>query len=344
METKRGRPQPDRLRRIEGGASMIDRRHLVALGASFALAPFASRLALAQAWPMRPVRVIVPYAPGGSTDVVTRITADRLSNIWNQQVVVENKPGAGTNLAAALVAGSDPDGYTVLTGTSALATTRLLYRSLPYALSDLAPVSMICSFPLLLLVPTSSPAKTVAEFIDFARKNKGHVTYASPGVGTAPHLAGEMLKQMAGIEMTHVPYRGDAPALTDTIAGRVDLQIGGPAMLEQVRSGQVRALAFATAKRSPLEPELPTVAEAGFTDFDVAGFFSFFVPAKTPRAIIDRIHDATVAAVREPAIKAKFEKIGMVAVGSTPEELGAALRAETERWMPVIKEAKISLD
>src|SRR5262249_20701262 len=192
-------------RRIKGGASMIDRRRLMALGASLALAPVASRSALAQAWPTRPVRVIVPYAAGGSTDVVTRITPEWPPRAWGQQAVVENKPGAGTNLAAAVVAGSDPDGYTMLTGTSALATTRLLYRSLPYSLSDLAPVSMICSFPLLLLVPTSSPAKTVPEFIAFAKKNKGHTTYASPGVGTAPHLAGEMLKQMAGIEMTHVP-------------------------------------------------------------------------------------------------------------------------------------------
>jgi tripartite-type tricarboxylate transporter receptor subunit TctC len=323
---------------------MIDRRRLMALGASLALAPVATRSAFAQAWPKRPVRVIVPYPAGGSTDVVTRITADRLSGIWNEQAVVENKPGASTNLAAAYVAHSDPDGYTVLTGTSALAITRLLFRSLAYSLSDLAPVSMICSFPLLLLVPTSSPAKSVKEFIAFAKQNKGHVTYASPGVGTAPHLAGEMLKQMADIEMTHVPYRGDAPALTDTIAGRVDLQIGGPAMLEQARSGQVRALAFASAKRSPLEPNLPTVAEAGFPDFDVGGFFAFFVPAKTPRAIIDKIHADTVAVVRDPAVKARFEKIGMVAVGSTPEELGAALKAETERWAPVIREAKISLD
>ena len=257
---------------------------------------------------------------------------------------MENKPGAGTNLAAALVAGSDPDGYVMFTGTSALATTRLLYRSLPYSLSDLAPVSMICTFPLLLLVPMSSPAKSLPDFIAYAKQNKGRISYASPGVGTSPHLVGEMLKQLAGIEMTHVPYRGDAPALTDTIAGRVDLQIGGPAMLEQVRSGQVRALAVTTEKRSPLAPELPTVAEAGFPGFDVAGFFAFFVPAKTPRPIIEKIHADTVAAVHDPAVKGKFDKIAMISVGSTPEELAAALKAETDRWGPVIKEAKISLD
>src|SRR5580693_691872 len=244
--------------------------------AAFAIAPAVSRPALAQDWPTRPVRIVVPYAPGGSTDTVARITADRLSRIWGQQVVIENKPGAGTNIAAAAVASSDPDGYTIFIGSSSLVTSRLLYRSLPYALSDLAPVTLLCTFPLLLLVPNSSPARSVAEFIAFARDNKAKVTFASPGVGTVPHLAGELFKQIAGIEMTHVPYRGDAPALTDTIAGRVDLQIGGSAMLEQVRAGQVRALAFASAKRSPLEPELPTVAEAGFPDFDVSGFFSFF--------------------------------------------------------------------
>ena len=245
-------------------ALIIDRRRLVALAATFALAPTVSRPTFAQAWPTRPVRVIVPYAPGGSTDTVARITADRLSRTWGQQVVIENKPGAGTNIGAAAVASSDPDGYTMFIGTSSLATSRLLYRSLPYAISDLAPVTLVCTFPLLMVVPNSSPAKSVAEFIAFAREKKGRVTFASPGVGTVPHLAGELFKQISGIEMTHVPYRGDAPALADTIAGRVDLQIGGSAMLEQIRSGQVRGLAVTTAKRSQLAPELPTVAEAGF--------------------------------------------------------------------------------
>src|SRR5262249_37529363 len=202
------------------------------------------------------VRIVVPFAPGGSTDTVARITADQLSRIWGQQAVIENKPGAATNIAAAAVAGANPDGYTVLMATTSLATTRLLYRSLPYAISDLAPVTLVCTFPLLMVVPNSSPAKSLAEFIVFAQENRGKVTYASPGVGTTPHLAGELLKQITGIEMTHVPYRGDAPALTDTIAGRVDLQIGGSAMLEQIRSGQIRGLAVTTATRSPLAPEL----------------------------------------------------------------------------------------
>ncbi|HXW24457.1 MAG TPA: tripartite tricarboxylate transporter substrate binding protein [Xanthobacteraceae bacterium] len=323
---------------------MIDRRRFVALGATFALAPALARTASAAAWPTRPVRVIVPYAPGGSTDVVTRITADQLSRTWGQQAVVENKPGAATNIAAAAVASAEPDGYTVFMGTSSLVTSRLLYRSLPYAISDLAPVTLVCTFPLLMVLPNSSPVKSVADFIAFAKANNGKVTYASPGVGTTPHLAGELLKQIAGIEMTHVPYRGDAPAMTDTIAGRVDLQIGGPAMIEQVRSGQIRGLAVTSAQRSPLAPDLPSVAEAGVPGFDVIGWFAFFVPARTPHEIVEKIHVDTVAVLHDPVIKAKFENIGMVAAGSTPEELAALFKAETEKWSAVIKGAKISLD
>ena len=320
------------------------RRQFLQLVASAAALPAVPHIARAQGYPSHPVRIVVPYAPGGSTDTVARITADRLSRIWGQQVVIENKPGGGTNIAAAAVAGSDPDGYTIFIGSSSLATSRLLYRSLPYALSDLAPVTLVCTFPLLLLVPNSSPARSVAEFIAFAKEKTGKVTFASPGVGTTPHLTGELFKQLAGIEMTHVPYRGDAPALTDTIAGRIDLQIGGSAMIEQIRSGQVRGLAVTTAKRSQLAPELPSVAEAAVPGFDVIGWFAFFVPRRTSRAIIDKVHIDTVTALRDPAVKAHFDNIGMVAFGSTPEELAALLTAEMEKWQPVIKQAHIALD
>ena len=325
-------------------AGLISRRRFAALAGTVALAPTVSRRAFAQPWPTRPVHIVVPYAPGGSTDTVARITGDRLSTIWGQQAVIENKPGAGTNIGAAAVASSDPDGYTMFLGTSSLATSRLLYRSLPYAISDLAPVTLVCMFPLLMVVPNASPAKSVSDFIAFAREKKGRVTFASPGVGTVPHLAGELLKQITGIEMTHVPYRGDAPALADTIAGRVDLQIGGSAMLEQIRSGQVRGLAVTTAKRSQLAPELPTVAEGGVPGFDVTGWFAFFVPARTSRSIVEKVHIDTVTALNDPTVKLKLETIGMVAVGSAPEELAALLRAETEKWSAVIKEANIALD
>jgi tripartite-type tricarboxylate transporter receptor subunit TctC len=323
---------------------LVSRRRFVGLAITVALAPTASRRAFAEPWPTRPVHIVVPYAPGGSTDAVARITGDRLSTIWGRQTVIENKPGAGTNIGAAAVASADPDGYTVFIGSSSLATSRLLYRSLPYAISDLAPVALVCTFPLLMVVPSSSPVKSVSDFIAFAREKKGKVTFASPGVGTVPHLAGELLKQITGIEMTHVPYRGDAPALADTIAGRVDLQIGGGGMLEQIRSGQVRGLAVTTAQRSKLAPELPAVAEGGVPGFDVTGWFAFFVPARTSGSIVEKVHLDTVTALGDPTVKMKLENIGMVAVGSTPEELAALLKAEMEKWRPVIKEANIALD
>jgi tripartite-type tricarboxylate transporter receptor subunit TctC len=332
------------MRHSLGTAIVIDRRRLVALAAACALAPAVTRPVLAQAWPTRAVRLVVPFAAGGSTDVVARITADRLSRMWGQQVVIENKPGAGTNIGAEAVVNSDPDGYTMLMASSSLATSRNLYRSLRYAVTDLAPVTLVCTFPLLMLAPNASPAKSVADFIAFARANKGKVTFASPGVGSTPHLAGELLKHMTGVEMMHVAYRGDAPALTDTMAGRVDLQIGGPAMLEQVKSGQVRGLAVTSAKRSPAAPELATVAESGVPGYDVAAWFAFFVPAKTPPAIVRKLHFDTVTALGDPDVKAKLENIGMVVAGSTPEELAALLKSETEKWGAVIKEAKITLD
>ena len=315
-----------------------------ALAPAFALAPAVSHPALAQGWPAHPVRIVVPYAPGGSTDTVARITADRLSRIWGQQVLIENKPGAGTNIGAAAVASSDPDGYTVFIGSSSLATSRLLYRSLSYALSDLAPATLVCTFPLLLLTPNSSPARSVAEFIAFARDKKGksHVRLAR---GSDRAASGGRAVQ------TNRRHRDDAR----TISGRCsrahgyDCRAGRPAgrgsaMLEQIRSGQVRGLAVTTAKRSQLAPELPSVAEGGLPGFDVTGWFAFFVPGRTSPAIVDKIYIDTVTALRDPAVKANLDNIGMVAVGSTPEELAALLTAEIGKWRPVIKQAHIALD
>jgi tripartite-type tricarboxylate transporter receptor subunit TctC len=324
-------------------ALTIDRRTFVASAAALVLAQTFPRLLLAETWPSRPVRLIVPFAPGGSTDVVARIVAERLSATWGQQVVIENKPGAATNLAAELVARSAPDGHTMFIGATSLAASRNLYRTLRYELSDLAPVTLVTTFPLLLLVPNSSPVKSIADFIAFAREKKGKVTFASPGVATVPHLAGELLKQMTGIEMTHVPYRGDAPALTDTMAGRIDLHVAGSAMIEHVRSGQVRGLAVTTATRSEAAPNLPVVAES-VPGYDVAGWFAFFVPAKTPPAIVTKMQTDSVAVLGDPAVKTKLLQIGMVAAGSTPEELGAFVASEVKKWGAVIKTAGITIE
>ena len=207
--------------------------------------------ARAQTWPARPVRLVVPYAPGGPTDAVARLVADQLSKLWAQQIVIENRGGAGTNIGAEAVARSDPDGYTMLVGSAALAVNRNLYRSLSYdAVADFAPVSLVCGFSFFMVVPASSPARSVKEFIAFAKENRGKVTFASPGTGSPPHLGGELFKSMTGIEMTHVPYRGAGPALNDLFAGRVDVIFVSGTATEQIKGGKLRGLAFSGTSRS----------------------------------------------------------------------------------------------
>jgi tripartite-type tricarboxylate transporter receptor subunit TctC len=324
---------------------MITRRHLVGLAAASALAPAVSpRIARAQqAWPNRVVKLVAPFPPGGGTDVVARILTNRLSEVWGQQVIVENKPGAGGNFGAEQVARSDPDGYTILIAALPMAVNRFLFRSLSYdSITDFAPVIMICQFPNLLVVPNSSPAKTVQELIAHGKANNGKLTFASSGVGTSPHLSGELFKRMAGFEMTHVPYRGVAPALSDVIPGRVDMMFNTAAgVLQQVRAGQVRGLAVSTVKRFPTAPEFPTVAESGLPGFDVTSWYAFFVPAKTPAEVIKKIHADTAAILGEPAIKERLEKVGVEVVASTPQQLGARLKAETDQWGPIIQAAGI---
>jgi tripartite-type tricarboxylate transporter receptor subunit TctC len=324
---------------------MITRRHLVGLAAASALAPTISpRIARAQqAWPNRVVKLVAPFPPGGGTDVVARILTNRLSEVWGQQVIVENKPGAGGNFGAEQVARSDPDGYTILIAALQMAVNRFLFRSLSYdSITDFAPVIMICQFPNLLVVPNSSPVKSVRELIAHGKANNGKLTFASSGVGTSPHLSGELFKRMAGFEMTHVPYRGVAPALSDVIPGRVDMMFNTAAgVLQQVRAGQVRGLAVSTMKRFPTAPEFPTVAESGLPGFDVTSWYALFAPIKTPADIVKKIHADTAAILAEPAIKTRLEQVGVEVVASTSAELGARLKTETAQWGPIIKAAGI---
>jgi tripartite-type tricarboxylate transporter receptor subunit TctC len=322
---------------------MITRRKLAGLCAAAAFTPALVGRAGAQDWPNRYVRLIVPFPAGGGTDGVARIVANRLSEVWGQQMVIENKGGAGSNIGAEAVARADPDGYTMLIGSLPLAVNRHIYPSLNYdAITDFAPVTLICLYPNLMVVANSSPAKSVAEFVAYAKANRGKITFASSGTGTSTHLSGELFKRMTGIEMTHVPYRGVAPALNDVIPGRVDVMfntIGG--VLQQVRAGQLRGLAVTTAKRFPTAMEFPTVIEEGVPGFDVSSWYAFFVPARTPPAIVRKLHADTVAILAEPAVKAKLEQLGVAVIGSTPEELARHLKAETDLWGPVIKAAGI---
>jgi tripartite-type tricarboxylate transporter receptor subunit TctC len=329
---------------------VLTRRRLIALSAGSALAlSLSGRAVWAQAqlldWPNRVVRFIVPFAAGGPTDIVARVVTEQLSKIWGQQAVIENRGGAGTNIGNEMVARSDPDGYTVLFATASLAVNRSLYRSLSYdPIADFAAVSLVSRFSLFMFVPNSSPTKSVMEFVAYAKAHPGKLTLASPGTGSTPHLAGELLKQMAGIEMTHVPYCGASPALNDLIPGRVDCYFGSGALLENMRSGQLRGLAVTGAKRDPVAPELPTMAEAGVPGYEVSSWHGLFVPAKTPPEIVRKISVDTIAALADPVVKNKLEQAGYMVVGSSSDELQTLLKSEIDKWSVVIKTVGIKIN
>lgn len=319
------------------------RRFITTVGGAAAAWPFAAK---AQVWPQRLVRIVVPYAPGGGTDAFARILAAGLSKSAGYQVIVENKGGGSTNIGTEDVSRAAPDGYTILFGSPAFAINRFLFPALGYdALRDFAPVSLLATFPDIMTVPNSSPAKTVAEFIAYAKSNGGRTTFTSSGVGSSPHLAGELFKRRAGIEMTHIPYRGSGPAGADTIAGRVDVFFDTFASgLPLVRGGQLRALAVTSAKRSPSAPELPTIAEAALPDFDVSGWYAFYVPAKAPPDIIRKLNADLVTTLKDAELRDRLEKLGVVVIGSTPEQLDQHFKAELALWEPVIKAANIKVE
>ncbi len=329
---------------------MLTRRRLLTLSAATAAAPVlfaraAPSQSPADGWPNRPVHLIVPIAAGGPTDSVARILADPLSKRWGQQIIVENKPGGGTNIGNEFVAHSEPDGYTALYGTSSLAVNAALYRSLDYdPFTDLAPVSPTAKFPFFMFVPNSSPAKTVMEFIALVKAHQGKLVMGSPGTGSGPHLAEEYFLQMTGIQMTHAPYRGAAPAFIDLIPGRIDCYFGSGELLNYSRSGQVRALATTGATRSPAEPELPTIAEAGVPGYAVDSWQGVFVPAKSPPDIIRKMSADITAALAQLEIRDKLAHSAYAARGSTPDELRKFLKADTEKWNAVIKAAGLKID
>jgi tripartite-type tricarboxylate transporter receptor subunit TctC len=322
----------------------ITRRRFTALTAASAFAPcLATDPARAETWPTRPVRLIVPFAAGGPTDAVARITAERLSKSWGQQVVIENRTGAGTNIANEMVARSEPDGHTVLMGGSSQATAAGLYRSLNYnPISDFAPVAFICSFSFFMFVPNTVPVTSVKEFIDYAKANKGKLTLASPGTGSSPHLCGELFKHMAGLDLIHVPYRGAGPAMIDLVPGRVHLLFSGGATLENAKGGQVRVLGYSGAKRAAMAPEVPTIAEAALPGFDVVSWYGLFVPAKTPAEIVKKMNADTIAALADPSVQGRLAPLGYETRPDTPGQVGAFLRQEVEMWGRVIKDAGIA--
>ena len=324
---------------------MLNRRRFLSAAAALAAPAILPSRALGADYPIKPVRIVVPFTPGGSTDITARLVGNRLQEIWGQSVVVENKGGAGGNIAADTVAHGDADGYTILISGPGMATNRFLYPSLSYdPVGDFAPVSMLITQPNMMCVPNSSPAKSVKEFIDFCNANKGKVTFASSGNGTTLHLSGELFKRMAKVEMTHIPYRGGAPAINDLIPGRVDVIFDNmPSIISHVRGGSVRGLAVTTKDRVGIVPDVPAISET-VPGFDVVSWFGFFVPAKTPTEIVAKINADTNAALLTPSVKTRFEELGAVPKGSTEAELASFLKSETDKWGPVIKDAQIKVE
>jgi tripartite-type tricarboxylate transporter receptor subunit TctC len=321
------------------------RRRFLLLAAGAAALPAVSRVASAQTYPNRYVRFVVPFPPGGSADPIARVLANRLTELWGQQVVIENKAGAGGNIAAQAVAQSAPDGYILFIAGNFLATNPYLYSSIVDPLTDLTPVTRICTYTNVLIVPNSSPARSVRDFIEHCKANRGKITFASSGTGASPHLNGELFKRLTGVEMTHVPYRGGGPALNDLIPGRVDAMFATlPSVLAQVQSKIVRALGVASAKRSPFAPDIPTIAESGVPNFDVTDGYALFLPPRTPAEIVNKVHDDTVAALAHPPVRQRLAEIAASTVTSTPAELAALMKFEMNKWGPIIKELGIKAD
>jgi len=299
----------------------------------------ATGVAWAQTYPSRPVRLVVGFTPGGGVDINARLLAPRLSEYLGQQVIVENRPGAGTNIANELVAKSSPDGHTLLINTPALAINMSLYPNLPFdALRDFAPVSVFSESPNVLVVNAKLSAQSVKELIAMARGAPGKLNYSSAGVGTTQHLAAELLKLRTGTFMVHIPYKGTAPSLTALIAGEVDLSFANiPAIHAHLKSGRLRALATAAAQRDPQLPDVPTMKEAGVEGVEVVVWYGVFAPAGTPRDIVRTLANGIVRATREPEVRRRMLEQGAAPVGNTPEEFAKLLREEVARWAEVVK-------
>ena len=304
-------------------------------------------LALAQAYPSKPIRFVVPYPAGGPLDTVARLLAQKVSEGVGQPVVVDNKPGAGGNIGADIVAKSPADGYTILMGAVAThAINPTLYAAIPYdPVRDFAPITQVASTPNVLVVNPSVPATSVRDFIAYAKANPGKLNFGSGSTGSAGHLAGELFKAMAGVEMTHVPYKGAAPAMNDLVGGQIQLMFDNLASsLGQVKAGRIKAIAVTTAKRTPLAPDLPTVAESGLPGFDISTWFGVFAPANTPREARDLLHVQFTRALAAPDVREKMLALGAEPVGSRPEEFAAYIKAEADKYARVIKASGAKVD
>jgi len=297
--------------------------------------------ASAQNYPSRTIRLVVPFAAGGNTDITARAVAKKLGDAWGQQVVVDNRPGGATNIGSDLVAKAAPDGYTLLMAGASNAINMSLYAKLPYdTLRDFAPIVLCVKGANVLSVHPSLPAKNLKELIALAKKNPGKLTYASSGIGSSNQMAGELFKLMAKLDILHVPYKGNAPATTDLIGGHVDMMFSGvPLLLPHIQSGRLRAIAIGSAKRFPAIPDVPTFIESGLPGYEASTWFGLVAPAKTPVDIVARLNAEVGKIVRDEELKQRFLADGLESMGGTPEQFGRFIRAEIDNYAKVIKAA-----
>lgn len=326
--------------RRKNGTLQRSRRIAVKVVLAASMLPLASMAMAQEKWPDRPVRIVVPFSAGGTTDVVARALAKDLGDLWGQSVVVENRAGAGGNIGADAVAKSPPDGYTLLMTSGSIFTVNPhMYSKLPFdPVKDFIAVTNVASGPQLLVVHPSVPAKNVKELIALARKDSNQLNFGSAGVGSQVHMAGESFVDAAGIKATHIPYKGENPAYTDLAGGSIQFMVGNIAAAAPfVTNGRVRALGVTSKTRSPLLPDVPTLAESGLPGFENVGWFGFMLPAGTPRPIVDKIHQDTAKALGNTEMKARLFVNGMKPVGNKPEAFAADIAEESKRWAKVVK-------
>jgi len=315
---------------------------LAALGTAAAVAclPWAAR---AEAWPEKPVSIVVPYSPGGTTDIIARIAAQYLGEAFGQSVIVDNRPGASGTIAMKAVAMARPDGYTLLSNEITQTVVQTLYPDLGFKpAEDLQGVSLIAETPVIVAVNPKVPATTLAELIAYAKANPGRLNFGSGGIGSGPHIAGELLKSVGGIDMTHIAYRGSGPAVADLIGGQIDVLISAaPTIAPHVVSGKLRALAVAGDKRVPMLPDVPTAVEAGVPDFVFSIWFGLAAPRGVPADVLERIHGEVVTMLDKPQVRDKLLQSGAVPVGAGPGPFSQRIRSETEKWGALLKQAGV---
>jgi tripartite-type tricarboxylate transporter receptor subunit TctC len=323
----------------------ISRRFALALSLALACAAAAPSFA-AEAYPAKPIRLIVPFPPGGGTDAIARDVANELTTTLKWNFVVENRPGSGGNIGVDAAAKSTPDGYTIVLGqTSNLAINPTLYGHLPYdPLKDLTPVALVASAPLVFVVKADSPYKNLADLVAAAKAKPGTLNFASPGNGTVTHLTGELLQKEAGVTFTHVPYKGGSMALTDLLGGRVQIYAGSvPTLLGHIKSGQLRAIVVTSAQRDPNLPQVPTVGET-YKGFEAVTWFGFVAPAGTPQPIVAKLNAEINKALKTPELKKRLNDEGAAVLGGSPEQFGTLIKSEIAKWAPVVKASGAHID